>query len=176
MTSTDADPSPMWLAHHHPDQYERCVTIGRLHVCRRCLVLYPLAVLCAVLVLLTDPPPTSLIAGMWLLPAPVMVEWVGEHLGRLTYSPRRQAVVTALAAPALGAALAWHAASPFELAAIAPMATWALVGLSAAVVGTAGRSTDSTWRDDHEAEEARRARRLHQLLDDADRASSGGPT
>ena len=176
MTSTDADPSPMWLAHHHPDQYERCVTFGTLHVCRRCLVLYPLAVLCAVVVLLTDPPPTLLIAAMWLLPAPVMAEWVGEHLGHLSHSPRRQVVLTALAAPALGAALAWHATSPFELAALAPMTTWAIVGLAAALLGRAARSTDSTWRDEHEADEARRARRLQQLLADAERASSSGPT
>jgi hypothetical protein len=176
MTSIDARPSPMWLAHHHPDQYERCVTLGTLHVCRRCLVLYPLAVLCAVLVLLTDPPPSWSIAAMWLLPAPVMVEWVGEHLGRLPHSPRRQVVLTALAAPALGTALAWHAVSPFELAAIAPMATWALVGLASALVGRSGHTTGPTWREQHQEDEARRARRLQQLLEDADRASSAGPT
>ena len=55
MTYTDADPSPMWLAPHHPDQYDRCVTVGDRHVCRRCLVLYPVAALSALVILLTVP-------------------------------------------------------------------------------------------------------------------------
>ena len=31
------------LSHHPPGQYDRCIRIGRHHVCRRCAVLYPLA-------------------------------------------------------------------------------------------------------------------------------------
>ena len=26
----------MWIAHHYPEDYDRCVLIGRTHVCRRC--------------------------------------------------------------------------------------------------------------------------------------------
>ena len=33
--------SPIWLSHHAPDEYDRCIAVGRAHVCRRCLVLYP---------------------------------------------------------------------------------------------------------------------------------------
>lgn len=29
------------LAHHPPSQYHRCVRLGRLHLCARCLGLYP---------------------------------------------------------------------------------------------------------------------------------------
>ena len=35
--------TPMWLSHHWPPDYDRCAVVAGLHVCRRCLVLYPLA-------------------------------------------------------------------------------------------------------------------------------------
>ena len=38
----------MWHAHHWPDEYDRCTMIGGRPVCRRCLTLYPLAVVVAV--------------------------------------------------------------------------------------------------------------------------------
>jgi hypothetical protein len=172
MSSDRAAASPMWLSHHHPDQYDRCVRLpgpgGRVgHVCRRCAVLYPLALLSAVVVLLLDPPSASLVAAMWLLPLPVMVEWVAEHLGRLTYSPTRQVALTALAAPALGAALAWHAESPFEPAAVAPALTWAAIGAGSALWGHSRTAQQAVWQEQHEADEARRAERLARLLADA---------
>lgn len=172
MHSDSAAPSPMWLSHHHPDQYDRCVRLpgpgDRIwHVCRRCAVLYPLALLSAVVVLLLDPPPTSLVVAMWLLPAPMMLEWVGEHLGRLAHRPTRQVVLTAIAAPALGGALAWHAESPFDPAAIAPVLAWAAVGASSALWGHARTVQQGAWQEQHDAEEARRAERLARLLADA---------
>ena len=35
--------TPLWLSHHDPGAYDRCVVVAGRHVCRRCLVLYPLA-------------------------------------------------------------------------------------------------------------------------------------
>ncbi len=48
-----------------------------------------------------------------LLPAPVAVEYIAEQLGPLAYNARRQQVLTALAAPALGTGLARHIVTPF---------------------------------------------------------------
>ena len=33
---------PLWLSHHAPADLDRCVTVGGHHVCRRCLLLWPL--------------------------------------------------------------------------------------------------------------------------------------
>ena len=40
--------TPMWLSHHWPSDYDRCAVVAGRHVCRRCLVLYPLALVAAV--------------------------------------------------------------------------------------------------------------------------------
>jgi len=97
---------PLWLSHHAPADLDRCVTVGGHHVCRRCLLLWPLTF--AVLVLAG--------AGIrWprgadglllvLLPLPAVAEFVFEHAGRWGYRPGRQAAFTALLAAALGVGL-----------------------------------------------------------------------
>lgn len=103
----------MWLAHHFPDQYDRCVLVGRRHVCRRCLVLYPLAF--AVMFL-------SLGGLNWpgwldgwlvgLLPAPAATELVAEQLGVLRYHPTRQVLVTIPLAVGLGRGFAIYVEDP----------------------------------------------------------------
>ena len=164
------DHERMWLAHHGPEHAERCLHVRGVAVCRRCAVLYPVAVLTAVLVLLTDPPSAWLLAAMWLLPVPMVLEWMGEHLGRLAYSPGRQIAVTALGAPALGAAVAIHAIEPFSVAAWAPIVIW-----TAICAGTAAWSwwrsvpdVAPNWEADHLADEAVRRAHLEGLLADAD--------
>lgn len=96
--------SMVW-SHHWPGQLDRCAWIGGRHVCRRCLVLYPVTL--AVLAV-------SLVGGHWptrfdavvlfVLPLPVVVDFVGEQVGLLRYSARRQVATTVLAAVALGRA------------------------------------------------------------------------
>jgi hypothetical protein len=94
--------TPMYLAHHYPDQYERCVLVGQAHVCRRCLVLYPLAIATLVLVVLA-PVPDALQNLVWVLgPLPAVGELLAEQFGRITYRPRRQIAVTIPLAVALG--------------------------------------------------------------------------
>lgn len=102
------------LSHHLAHEHDRCVVIGARRVCRRCLVLYPLAFIVMSLALggITwseqfDP---LLLLG---LPIPVTLEFVGEKLGLLRYSVWRQVTLTAIAAPALGTGLAQHILSPF---------------------------------------------------------------
>jgi len=68
-----------------------------------------------------------LVVAMWILPLPMTVEWIAEYKGRIRYSPRRQVLMTAIAAPAFGCALALHLQQAFQAAALAPMATYVLL-------------------------------------------------
>ena len=169
-TAAARDPERMWLAHHDADHAERCLHLGDVAVCRRCAVLYPLAVLTAVVVLVADPPTTLLVLAMWLLPLPMVIEWVLEHLGRIDYSPARQVVVTAIGAPALGAAMAIHAVAPFSLAAVAPVVVWGVV-CAATAWWAWWRDVPQEapgWEERHQADELARRAHLEQLLADAD--------
>jgi len=120
--------SPLWYAHHHVEQYDRCVQIGKRHVCRRCVVLYPLVLLsAATLIALGVSIAPILVLGMWVLPLPMTLDWIGEYLGQVRYSPSRQVLLTALAAPALGCAFALHLEQAFSPVALAPMTLYVLL-------------------------------------------------
>lgn len=161
--------TPMWLAHHPPEHLERCVRLGGHHVCRRCAVLYPIAVLTAVAVIVLDPPQHVMVLALWLLPIPMVLEWVAEHLGGWRYSPARQVAVTAIGAPALGVALAWHAVEPFVWAATLPVLVWATVCLLSALGGRLVSGVEEPgWQDRHEAAEDARRQHLERLLAAAD--------
>lgn len=97
----------LWLAHHWPDEYERCAVVGGRHVCRRCLTLYPLAILTAVLGFAGLVPwPASLdLFFIWGLCLPATAEFLGEKLLGWSYNATRQVAVTALLAPAFGRGL-----------------------------------------------------------------------
>lgn len=103
----------MWLAHHWPEDYDRCVIVAGRHVCRRCLVLYPLA-LAVMLLALGGVRPSGWgeVAVLVLLPVPAVVEFVAEHVGRLRYAPRRQVAVTVPLAVALGTGFARYLERP----------------------------------------------------------------
>lgn len=98
--------TPMWLAHHYPEDYDRCVVIGRSHVCRRCLALYPLAFVVLGVALAVQPGRAVAIGALALLSLPAVVELVLEQLGVIGYSPRRQVAVTLPLAVGLGAGFA----------------------------------------------------------------------
>lgn len=107
------DDTPLWLSHHHPDQYGRCVVVAGRRVCRRCIVLYPLAFAVLAVSLLSWP--TALDPWvMALLPLPAVVEWWLEHLGRVAYAPGRQVATTVLLAVALGRGLARYLEDPAD--------------------------------------------------------------
>jgi hypothetical protein len=95
--------TPMWLSHHWPSEYDRCVRMGGKHVCRRCLVLYPMAAAAAALAAggLTWPSRLD-VWFCWLLPLPAVLEFCGEHLGWFRYAFRRQVVLTFALAIACG--------------------------------------------------------------------------
>jgi hypothetical protein len=103
------------LSHHPPSQYDRCIRVGRHHVCRRCAVLYPLAFAVAVASLLGAHWPEAWDRSLlFLLPLPVTLEFVIERLGGIRYRAGRQMVLTLLAAPALGRGFARYVANPTD--------------------------------------------------------------
>ena len=169
------DESPIWLSHHWPDHYDRCVRMGRLHVCRRCLVLYPAIVVSAVLAVVFDVGDAAWWAP-WLLPLPLAIDWTGEHLGRLRYSPWRQVVCTLLAAPGFGVALAVHIETPFTPAAIVPVLAYVVV-LAIVAWATRGRTPvdEVDWETALDADEERRTQALQRLLDAADASMAADP-
>lgn len=95
--------APMWLSHHWPEDHDRCVRIrGRL-VCRRCLVLYPIALLVVVVFgWWLDWPERVDPWLLWLLPLPAVAELAGEQLGVLRPHAGRLVAVTVPLAVACG--------------------------------------------------------------------------
>jgi hypothetical protein len=105
--------SPLFLSHHPPTRYDRCIRVGRHHVCRRCAVLYPLAFAVAIAsasgVHWPEPWDRTL---LYLLPLPMTLELIIERFGAIRYKPRRQLLLTVLAAPALGRGFARYVLHP----------------------------------------------------------------
>jgi len=92
----------MWLAHHYPEDYDRCVVIGRSHVCRRCVVLYPIAFAVMLATLEWHPATAIDVALVGVLALAALIELSLEQLGVLSYDPRRQVIVTVPLALGLG--------------------------------------------------------------------------
>jgi len=103
---TGSGGSPLWLSHHPPEQYDRCVILGGRHVCRRCVLLWPMTFAAFALALAGIRWPRSaddlLVV---ILPLPAVAEFVFEHAGRWPYRPGVQALVTVPLAAALGVGL-----------------------------------------------------------------------
>jgi len=139
--------SPLLLSHHPPSQYDRCIRVGRFHVCRRCAVLYPLAFAVAI---------ASAFGAHWpeawdrtllyLLPLPMTLEFVVERFGGIRYNAARQLMLTAVAAPALGRGFARYATHPGD------RLFWGMVflfGGSALVSLVLSPAADSRPKQDH---------------------------
>jgi hypothetical protein len=132
--------TPMWLSHHWPSGYDRCAVIGGRHVCRRCLVLYPVALLAGIAISLGSWWPRELDAwALWLLPLPGVIEFVLDNLGRISYSPVRQMVLSAAGAVAAGVGYVRYLDDTFD-----PL-VWSVVGVytatcvAAVVIGSRTR-------------------------------------
>lgn len=158
--------TPMWLSHHDPDQYERCVEVAGRHVCRRCVVLYSGMLVVAAIQLAGLVPPAVGLAVMWIAPLGVVAEWIAEHLAGADYSARRQVVTTALASLSFGVALGRHVVDPFVLAATAPAVTFTVVCLAVWFVGQRRRPAEAVdWEAEFDVAEAERLDALRGLLD-----------
>jgi hypothetical protein len=102
-----ADPpvadTPMWLSHHWPDGYDRCAVIAGRHVCRRCLVLYPVALVTGIATSIGGWWPHGLDPWvLWLGPLAGTVEFVLDNLRAISYVALRQMVLSTGGAVAAG--------------------------------------------------------------------------
>lgn len=134
--------TPMWLAHHYPEDYDRCVVIGRSHVCRRCLALYPLMFVVLGFCLAIQPGRTAELVALAVLSLPAVIELVLEQLGVLRYSPRRQVAVTLGLAVGLGAGLAVYLDDQLDGTFWAIVLLYATICLGAVIVGRLRAAAD----------------------------------
>lgn len=124
--------TPMWLAHHYPEDYNRCVRIGRIRLCRRCLALYPVAFAVMAICLMSGftggPGSTVLLVA---LPLPAVIELVAEQLGLVRYRPLRQVGVTVPLGIGLGVGFARYLEHPGDLGFWAVIAVYGGITLAA---------------------------------------------
>ena len=128
--------SPMWMAHHYPEDYARCFLVGRSHVCRRCLVLYPVAF--AVLALSGAAVRWPRPLDPWLLvllPLPGVIEFVAEHVGRLDYHPWLQVALAVPMGVALGVGFDRYLHHPADLLFWGVVVVYSGICLAAALLG-----------------------------------------
>jgi len=132
----------MWLAHHWPDQYERCFMVVGRHVCRRCLVLYPLTLAVAFAAvggfLLW---PRSLDPELiWLLSIPGTIEYAADQLGVFRYNARRQIAATALTAIPLGRGMSYEFDHRWSWYFWGPLLVFGSVWFAATIIGRRTRT------------------------------------
>jgi hypothetical protein len=134
--ATPVADTTMFLSHHWPSRYDRCAVIGGRHVCRRCLVLYPVAIGVALLAGLAVTWPGHLDPWvLWLAPLPGVVEFSLDALGVIRHHPLRQSVVSALLAVAYGKLLWRYAHDPGDALAWSVVVVDCGICLVAALVG-----------------------------------------
>ena len=96
---------PVWLSHHSEHEADRCVRIGGVHVCRRCLAMFVGFV--PAVALLLSPWRDSLQAGdlglVLALTIAAGLEFAQVARGQMPYSARRVLVLS----PFAGMVLAW---------------------------------------------------------------------
>jgi hypothetical protein len=126
----------MWLSHHDPDEYDRCVTIGRAHVCRRCIVLYPITFGALILARAGVRWPMSLDVVLILtLSLPTVAEFMLEHLGLIRYRARRQDVLTIPAGVALGVSFDRYLRNHTDALFWATAVAYSVAGFAAVMIG-----------------------------------------
>ncbi len=143
LVSDDGRVTPLWLSHHWPEDYDRCMRVGRRHVCRRCGVLYPVAfaVLALSLLGLTAPAGFGVVA-LVLLPLPALGDFVAEQLGWLAPSPARLVAVTVPLGVGLGVGFVRYLDAPGDVWFWGVVVTYTAIALMALLRGRRTRSGD----------------------------------
>ncbi|MBI5482596.1 MAG: DUF2085 domain-containing protein [Deltaproteobacteria bacterium] len=91
------------LAHHRPDEYDRCYSLGGVHLCARCAGLYPaLALLLALQLQGVVGAIRAEWAVLYLLPMPAIFSWARRRLTGAAGSNPVSTVTGALLGVALG--------------------------------------------------------------------------
>jgi uncharacterized membrane protein len=124
--------TPLWLSHHWPEDYDRCVSVAGRHVCRRCVVLYPIALVVTALSLAGLRLPGALeVVALVVLPLPALVDYVVEHLALTRTSPARLVALTVPLGIGLGIGFGRYLEAPGDLWFWGVVVSYALVALLA---------------------------------------------
>ena len=134
--ATTAAAKGLWLSHHQPEQFDRCVQLGGRHVCRRCLALHPLSIVIAVVSALGYAPwPTSWDpAAIWVLSLPATLDFLAEQLDLAAYNAKRQVAATLVTAFAFGRALGYELADSWSSEFWGPLAVFGGIWFAAAYI------------------------------------------
>jgi len=128
--------TPFFLSHHYPQDYDRCAVVGGLHVCRRCLVLYPVALVAGVAISIGSWWPDGVNAWvLWLFPLPGVIEFVLDNVGAIEYSPVRQSWLSAAGAVAAGVGYTMYLDDTFDATVWAVVAVYTTVCVLGVIVG-----------------------------------------
>lgn len=134
--ATKENARSLWLSHHQPEQYDRCIVVGKRHICRRCLALHPLSLLIAVASVAGFAPwPGSWDpAAIWLLSMPATLDFLAEQLGLAAYNPKRQVAATLATSFAFGRALGYELANSWSSEFWGPLAVFGGIWFAAAAI------------------------------------------
>ena len=129
------------LAHHYPEDYDRCTLVAGVPVCRRCLFLYGPTLV--VIALQYTPLAFDDTWDPWLagLAVPATLEFILERLGKLRYHPSRVIATSILLALPLGRAFVHYFRDPADPRGWGFVLVFGVPALTAALV--------RAWRDLH---------------------------
>jgi uncharacterized membrane protein len=132
--------TPLWISHHRPEHYGRCVRLAGLHVCARCLGVYPMLFAALALQIAFR----AALRGPWdpwmalALPVPALVDWALGRFRPASGTNARRLLTGALLGASLARTLYLHLRWPGHPLAMAQF----LALLAAAVVVEGAR----LWR------------------------------
>ncbi|MBL8917442.1 MAG: DUF2085 domain-containing protein [Myxococcaceae bacterium] len=113
-----------WLSHHPPEEYDRCYRVGPLHVCARCLGVYPTLVVMLVALFAVRAPlehPLDLPVVLCLT-APATLDWAFGRFRPHALSNLWRTFTGVLLGLALGRSLFIHLQRPFPTVLLAQFA------------------------------------------------------
>ncbi len=119
------------LSHHHPDEWNRCYTLGGFKVCARCLGVYPAALLMLVAEFALRAPLVARFDA-WMgtaLVLPATVDWAVGRFRPGAGSNAQRTATGVLLGIGLGRSLYIHVQQPFPTVLIAQLVLVTLVVL-----------------------------------------------
>ena len=159
---------PLWklmLSHHPPVMFDRCYRIGSVHVCSRCLGIYP-ALALGILASSLLPSPPEWVEWLLLLglPVPALLDWAAYWVWSVPGTNTRRTFTGALLGLAAARNLYLHWQDPFCTKVVVQAALVAVAAIGLWFLGYKRRSRLST------------ADLLSLEVDDGSKSKEGGDT
>ncbi len=108
--------TPLWLSHHRPEHYHRCLGLGGWKVCARCAGLYPVmfSLIAVQLALRLDRPREEDLALLVLGSIPALVDWARGRLRPESGTNLSRVLTGAILGAVLARGLFLHFVRPFN--------------------------------------------------------------